>query len=165
MTSRIPDSATHPLHRLPESGRVALSELSGAELWFVRALRSRVATCAAARGSRPESAASSHGLGEAEPALERFVEATCAGGTSPACAPVAADGLSTFEAHVMHAVACLQSGLLGEAWKTLAHVCSSGVAGRALLPLEEVAAALARTGRRLGRWHLEDGPPGHLAWS
>lgn len=157
--SRTPDRTTHRPSRLPDSGCVALSDLTGAEQWFVRALRAIVASYAGVYGaSQAAHEESRDATGDAGPALQRFVAAACEAEVVGTCTTAGAggNGVSSFEAHVLHAVACLQSGLLGEAWKTLVRVCSTSAAGRALLPLDEVAAALERTGRHFERWRLDD---------
>lgn len=63
--------------------------------------------------------------------------------------------LSVFELQTLHALACLQSGLLGEAWKSLVPVWGAGGAGQALVRLQEVAEALQSHDRRVERWQFD----------
>lgn len=63
--------------------------------------------------------------------------------------------LGAFESHTLHALACLQAGLLGEAWKSLVPVWGPGEAGKALVRLQDVADALQLRDRRVERWHFD----------
>jgi hypothetical protein len=63
--------------------------------------------------------------------------------------------LGVFERHTLHALACVQAGLLGEAWKSLVPIWGAAEAGKALLQLQEVAAALQLRGHRVERWQFD----------
>jgi hypothetical protein len=63
--------------------------------------------------------------------------------------------LDVLEVQTLHALACLQSGLLGEAWKSLVPVWGAAEAGQALLRLQEVAEALQSRNRRVERWQFD----------
>lgn len=144
---------------LRECGRVSVCDLSGVERFVVWAIRWR----AAAHEDEAFAAACLQdsfdraGLGEAQPAFERFVAAArdtplhC-----PAAERLGCWRLSPLEAHALHAIACLQSGILGEAWQALAAVCSRHQASRALQPLHELATCLARVGGSVNRWRFEE---------
>jgi hypothetical protein len=144
---------------LRECRQVSVCDLSGVERFVVWAIRWR----AAAHDDESFAAACLQdsfdraGLGDAQPAFERFVAAArdeplaC-----PATQRLGCWRLSPLEAHALHAIACLQSGIIGEAWNALARVCSRRQASRALQPLSELAAALERTGGRIARWRFED---------
>ena len=61
---------------------------------------------------------------EAHQALERFVCAACPLRLGcPASGRLGCWRLNLLEAHALHAAACLQDGLLGEAWQSLRSVC------------------------------------------
>ena len=52
----------------------------------------------------------------------------------------------------MHAIACLQAGLIGEAWHTLRVVCPEAKLKVALESLQDMAQALDRSGGVIQRW-------------
>lgn len=64
--------------------------------------------------------------------------------------------VNSLEALTLHAIACMQSGLLGDAWKALRRICPSMQLDRALARLDEAAHALTRGGDRLARWRFDD---------
>ena len=144
---------------LRECRQVSVCDLTGVERFVVWAIRWR----AAAHDDEAFAAACLQdsfdraGLREAQPAFERFVAAArdtplhC-----PATQRLGCWRLSPLEAHALHAIACLQSGIIGEAWKSLARVCSRPQAGRALQPLHELATALDRIGGRVERWRFDE---------
>ncbi len=143
------------LRCLRDCRQVSVCELSGVERFVVWAIRWR----ASAHDDEAFAAACLQdsfdraGLAEAQPAFERFVAAA---GDAPVAVPAVARlgcwRLSPLEAHALHAIACLQSGIIGEAWSTLAKVCTRHQASRALQPLSELAGALERIGGRIARW-------------
>jgi hypothetical protein len=119
--------------------QVALASLDAGEQLVVQALR------AARSGSRGRSLTREPQRAAAPAvaaALERYachllpddedIVATAGGGDT--------GYVTAIEAQTLQAIACMQAGLLGEAWKVLADICSPGRAGDALIALEEVAA-------------------------
>lgn len=60
--------------------------------------------------------------------------------------------LNPLEARALHAVACLQDGLIGEAWETLRAVCPEPALRSALESLQALGIALGRSGVTIGRW-------------
>jgi hypothetical protein len=142
-----------PFH-LDRCRQVSVCELSGAERFIVWAIRWRAS-------SREDPFADSclddafdrAGLRNAQAAFEGFMVASCPHAAQCGAAErLGCWRLRPLEAHALHAIACLQSGLLGEAWKTLALVCARRQVGRALVHLEELAVALDRIGGRVQRW-------------
>ena len=144
-----------PRFSLADCHQVSVCDLSGAErfiVWAIRWRASKDGACAAGDACL-EDAFDRAGLRAAQPAFEQFVAAACPRATT--CRAVDRLGcwrLQPLEAHALHAIACLQAGLLGEAWKALARVCARREVGRALLQLEELATALDRIGGRIERW-------------
>jgi hypothetical protein len=149
------DAAAPPRFSLADCRKVSVCDLSGSERFIVWAIRWRISN----DGSDPmadsclEDAFDRAGLRAVQPAFERFVAAACPhAATCRAADRLGCWRLEPVEAHALHAIACLQAGLLGEAWKALARVCARREVGRALLQLEELASALDRIGGRIGRW-------------
>ena len=139
--------------------RVSVCDLTGVERFVVWAIRWRTSNEDedSFADSCLEDSFDRAGLRTAQPAFERFVEATCPIRTScPAAHRLGCWRLSPLEAHALHAIACLQTGLLGEAWKTLARVCARRQVGRALEHLNDLAEALDRIGGRVERWRYDD---------
>ncbi|HET9693727.1 MAG TPA: hypothetical protein VFP48_05045 [Steroidobacteraceae bacterium] len=148
-----------PRFRLEECRQVSVCDLSGAERFIVWAIRWQASGVErdALDDSCLDDAFERAGLRTVQPAFERFVAAAC----PMAASCKAADRLGCWrlqplEAHALHAIACLQAGLLGEAWKTLARVCARREVGRALIQLEELAAGLDRIGGRIERWFFDE---------
>ena len=144
-----------PRFNLADCRQVSVCDLSGPERFIVWAIRWRASNDASdtLADACLEDAFDRAGLSAVQPALERFVAASCPRAST--CRAVDRLGcwrLQPIEAHALHAIACLQAGLLGEAWKVLARVCVRREVGRALLQLEELAAALDRIGGRIERW-------------
>jgi len=93
------------------------------------------------------------GMPEAHQALEQFVCAACPMRLGcPASGRLGCWRLNLLEAHALHAAACLQDGLLGEAWQTLRGVCPEARLQPALESLQELGSAIARNGGRIRRW-------------
>jgi hypothetical protein len=93
------------------------------------------------------------GLHAAKQALEQFVCAACP--HRLACSALQRLGcwrLNELEARALHAIACLQAGLIGEAWHTLRVVCPDARLQVALESLQDMATALARSGGVIHRW-------------
>ncbi len=155
-----PDSgSSRRRHRLADCGQVSVCDLSGVERFIVWAIRWRAATDGHDEfdASCLEDAFDRAGLRSVQPAFERFVAAACPRQSSCKAADrLGCWRLQPLEAHALHAIACLQAGLLGEAWKALAQVCARREVGRALLQLEELAAALDRIGGRIERWLFDE---------
>lgn len=154
--SSLPD---RPRFRLDECRQVSVCDLSGAERFIVWAIRWRASADQrdALDASCLDDAFDRAGLRSVQPAFERFVAAACPrASTCKAADRLGCWRLQPLEAHALHAIACLQAGLLGEAWKALAQVCARREVGRALLQLEELAAALDHIGGRIERWFFDE---------
>jgi hypothetical protein len=142
---------------LSRCDQVTVCELTGVERFVVWAIRWRTSSSDsdAFADACLEDSFDRAGLRAAQPAFERFVRATCpVRRHCPAVERLGCWRLSPLEAHALHAIACLQSGLLGEAWKSLGRVCSRGQVARALADLNDLAEALERIGGRVERWAL-----------
>jgi hypothetical protein len=103
------------------------------------------------------------GIPDAHRALEAFVCATCP--VRLACSAVRRVGcwrLNVLEAHALHAAACLQDGLLGEAWRALREVCPEAHLQPALESLQELGNAIARSGGAIHRWRSGAGEVGRV---
>jgi hypothetical protein len=135
--------------------QVSVCDLTGAERFLVWAVRwaaslhddeSFAAMCLRDSFERA-------GLGTLLPVFRRYV-ALVHGAPSP-CPPSARLGcwrINPFEAHTLHALACLQRDRFGDAWRTLATVCTRTEAARAMLALGEMADALASQGAQIRCW-------------
>jgi hypothetical protein len=142
---------------LERCGEVSICDLNGAEQFLVWAIRWR------ACWQDDEAFASDclrdsfgrAGMPEAHPALEQFVCATCP--MRLACPPAGRLGcwrLNVLEAHALHAAACLEDGLLGEAWRALRVVCPGKSLQSALESLHELGRAITRNGGSIRRWRF-----------
>jgi len=125
--------------------RVAVASLGVREQRVVHALR---AVCAGSQGrslAREPLPTAASAVGAA---LERYACELLRDEDDLVAAAAIEDSayLTTIEAHTLQAIACMQAGLLGEAWKALAAICSPGRAGDALIALEQVAAATVPAG-------------------
>jgi hypothetical protein len=60
--------------------------------------------------------------------------------------------INTMEATTLHAIACLQAGLFGDAWRAVSSLCSRTGSTRALLALGELAEELSSIGGHLRPW-------------
>lgn len=135
--------------------QVSVCDLSGAERFLVWAIRWR---CSAQEDAEfaDECLRDSFqraGLQGAQCHLDRFVCSVCPQRLScPAAQRLGCWRLNPLEAHALHAVACLQDGLIGEAWATLRAVCPDARLQSALESLQELGLALARSGGAIGRW-------------
>ena len=145
-------AAARSLHECQE---VSVCELNGAERFLVWAIRWR-----SSAQDEPEFAAEClrdsferAGLGDAQWALDAFVCATCPQRLSCSAAQrLGCWRLNTLEAHALHAVACLQRGLIGEAWRTLREVCPEPRLRSALEALQELGVALVRVDGQINPW-------------
>jgi hypothetical protein len=147
---------------LRECRQVSVCDLSGVDRFVVWAIRWRSTphegdpSADACLDDSFERA----GLRWAQPAFEQFIDAALdaplPGGASER---LGCWRLNPLEAHALHAIACLQSGLLGEAWKALAKVCARKQVPRALQSLQDLADALEQVGARIERWTFDDAMP------
>jgi hypothetical protein len=60
--------------------------------------------------------------------------------------------INTMEATTLHAIACLQAGLFGDAWRAVSSLCSRTGSTRALLALGELAEELTSIGGHIRPW-------------
>jgi hypothetical protein len=60
--------------------------------------------------------------------------------------------INALEASTLHAIACLQAGLFGDAWRTVSSLCTRAGATRALLALGELAEELTLIGGHIRPW-------------
>ncbi len=60
--------------------------------------------------------------------------------------------INAVEATTLHAIACLQAGLFGDAWRTVSSLCTRDGSTRALLALGELAEALMGIGGQIRPW-------------
>ena len=154
---REPDGARRDLARCSD---VSICDLSGAEQFLVWAIRWRTSAQDDAEFAEEclTDSFSRAGMPDALPALREFVCAACPMQLDcPASRRLGCWRLNRLEAHALHAVACLQVGLIGEAWLTLRTVCPEASVPAALESLQAIGAALGRAGGSIGRW--ERGTP------
>jgi hypothetical protein len=93
------------------------------------------------------------GLGSVLPVFRNYISVVH-GRRSP-CSPASRLGcwrVNAVEANTLHALACLQAGRFGEAWRTLSGLCSRTGAARAMLALGEVAEELMAVGGSVRPW-------------
>jgi hypothetical protein len=60
--------------------------------------------------------------------------------------------INMMEATTLHAIACLQAGLFGDAWRAVSSLCSRTGSTRALLALGELAEELTSIGGHIRPW-------------
>jgi hypothetical protein len=140
---------------LARCGDVSICDLSGAEQFLVWAIRWRTSAQDDAEFAEEclTDSFSRAGMPDALPALREFVCAACPMQLDcPASRRLGCWRLNRLEAHALHAVACLQAGLIGEAWLTLRSVCPEASVPAALESLQAIGAALGRAGGSIGRW-------------
>jgi hypothetical protein len=155
-----PSTATR-LFCLKDCQHVSVCDLTGVERFIVWAIRWRASAHddAGFAADCLQDSFDRAGLRDAQPAFERFVAAARDEPLHyPAAQRLGCWRLSALEAHSLHAIACLQAGVIGEAWTTLTRVCGNAQAGRALQPLQDLAAALARSGGAINRWKFDPAP-------
>jgi hypothetical protein len=70
--------------------------------------------------------------------------------------------INAVEATTLHAIACLQAGLFGDAWRAVSGLCTRGAATRALLALGELAEELSNIGGRIRAQSAVVGAPRRL---
>jgi hypothetical protein len=69
--------------------------------------------------------------------------------------------INAVEATTLHAIASLQTGLFGDAWRAVSGLCTRTGATRALLALGELAEELSNAGGHIRPWPgLTAGPRG-----
>ena len=93
------------------------------------------------------------GLGALIPVFRSYV-AIVHGAPLPA-SPASRMGcwrINTLEATTLHAIACLQAGLFGDAWRAVSSLCSRTGSTRALLALGELAEELTSIGGHIRPW-------------
>lgn len=152
MYSDINPSALVPDRRPAAGSELRLSDLNRAERLVICAIRSGAS--GPGRGGIPIAEHELEDLHDLRRVIERYLQRH-----TPA-APAHDEGatgvkLGAFECHTLHALACLQAGLLGEAWKSLVPVWGTGEAGKALVRLQEVAEALQLRDHRVERWQFD----------
>jgi hypothetical protein len=151
-TDREPERARRDLARC---GDVSICDLSGAEQFLVWAIRWRTSAQDDAEFAEEclTDSFSRAGMPDALPALRDFVCAACPMQLDcPASRRLGCWRLNRLEAHALHAVACLQAGLIGEAWLTLRAVCPETSVPAALESLQEIGDAIGRAGGAVSRW-------------
>ena len=149
---REPDGARRDLARCSD---VSICDLSGAEQFLVWAIRWRTSAQDDAEFAEEclTDSFSRAGMPEALPALREFVCAACPMQLDcPASRRLGCWRLNRLEAHALHAVACLQAGLIGEAWLTLRAVCPEASVPAALESLQAIGESLGRSGGTVQRW-------------
>jgi len=159
-----PSAAAHDAaagYTLARCDDVSICDLSSAEQFLVWAIRWR--TSAQDDNEFAEECLKDSfvraGMPEALDALQDYVCATCPLKLEcPASRRLGCWRLNELEAHSLHAVSCLQAGLIGEAWLTLRAVCPETRLQPALESLQAIGAALSRAGGTIRRWQA--GNPG-----
>ena len=149
------EQGRNPPYHLERCSDVSICDLTGAEQFLVWAIRWRSSAqndeqfadeCLRDSFGRA-------GMPEAHQALERFVCAACPMRLGcPASGRLGCWRLNLLEAHALHAAACLQDGLLGDAWQALRAVCPDAQLPAALESLQELGSAIARNGGTIHRW-------------
>jgi hypothetical protein len=152
MYSDIAPSTLVPDRRPAAGGELRLGDLNRAERLVICAIRA--VASGPGRRSIPVADHEREELSDLHRVVERYLQRHM-----PA-APLPDDGvtdvrLGAFECHTLHALACLQAGLLGEAWKSLVPVWGTDEAGQALVRLQEVAEVLQLRDRQVGRWQFD----------
>lgn len=140
---------------LERCGEVSICDLTGAEQFLVWAIRWRSSAQEDEEFAEDclRDSFDRAGMPGAQRALEQFVCAACPLRLScPASARLGCWRLNTLEARALHAAACLQDGLLGEAWQALRAVCPEAHLQSALESLLELGNEIARNGGTIRRW-------------
>lgn len=150
-----PERTDDSAFELARCGEVSICDLTSTEQFLVWAIRWRSSAqddeefaedCLRDSFGRA-------GMPDARRALEKFICTTCP--VRLGCSASRRLGcwrLNGLEAHALHAVACLQDGLLGEAWHALRAVCPEPGLQAALESLQELGAAITRSGGTIRRW-------------
>jgi hypothetical protein len=165
----VPDRETQRGKRpydLSRCQQVSVCDLTGAERFVVWAIRWRcsaqddeefASTCL-------EDSFERAGLRGLQQSLERYVCATCPQRLAcPAAQRLGCWRLNALEAHSLHAIGCLQAGLIGEAWMTLRTVCPDARLQEALESLQEMGQAIARVGGHINQWHRDGSDAGRVS--
>ena len=141
-----------PYRRLADAGELRVSELNRAERLVVNAIRAGASR--PGHGGIPIADHEREDLRDVRHVVERYLQQN-----TPSVPRADDDGtdarLGIFECHTLHALACLQAGLLGEAWKSLVPVWGAAEAGKALVRLQDVAEALQLRDHRVERWQFD----------
>ena len=151
LSNRAP-SVVAPDRRLAGGGELLVSELNRAERLVVCALRAGASR--PGQGGIPIADHERDELRDLRRVVERYLQHNTP--SSPRADNEGSEArLGVFESHTLHALACLQAGLLGEAWKSLVPIWGTVEAGKALVRLQEVAEALQLRDRRVERWQFD----------
>jgi hypothetical protein len=150
-----PATSDPPALDLAATERLTVCDLTGAERFLVWSMR----WCTSIHED-PEFADlclrdsfERAGLAMCLPGFRRFVSAVEGAPTArPAAARLGCWRINDHEARMLHAVACLQSGLFGDAWRLLVAECGRTDAASAMLILGEIADALAVLQARVRPW-------------
>lgn len=135
-------------------GWLPVADLDSAERLVVHAIRAGGRLASPGRAGIAVADHERAKMHELLAAIERYLEPRPRGSAECVIDPTAAR-LGAFELHTLHALACLQAGLLGEAWKSLVRVWAHDEAGKALVRLQDVAEVLQLSGRRIQRWQFD----------
>jgi hypothetical protein len=135
------------------SGRLRTTDLNQAERMVVHAIRSGLPQLRQGAHAVAVTAEDQDELLDLSAAVERYLH-RLPPGVQPEPGPSNSQ-LGAFEEYTLRALACLQAGLLGEAWKSLVPVCGDHGAGKTLELLQEVADVLQWRSRRIERWAFE----------
>jgi hypothetical protein len=144
-----PPAGSSPLDSLRSCEGVSVCDLTGAERFLVWAIRwesSLHDDPEFARDCLQESFERA-GLGRLVPEFRGYV-AVIQGERTPA-SPASRMGcwrINAVEATTLHALACLQTGLFGDAWRAVSGLCTRAAATSALLALGELAEELSNIG-------------------
>lgn len=152
MHSDLAPSALVPDRRLAAGGELLLSDLNHAERLVICAIRAGAS--GPGGGGIPVAEHEREELRDLHRVVERYLQRHTPAAPQPDIGATDVK-LGAFECHTLHALACLQAGLLGEAWKSLLPVWGTGEAGKALVRLQEVADALQLRDRRVERWQFD----------
>jgi hypothetical protein len=150
-----PALAPVSLDAMQERAGLSVCDLTGAERFIVWAIRwesSLHDDPAFARECLQESFERAS-LGPMVPVFRGYVAAVH-GQPLPA-SPASRMGcwrINAVEATTLHAIACLQAGLFGDAWRAVAGLCTRSGATRALLALGELAEEFSNIGGHIRPW-------------
>jgi hypothetical protein len=153
MRSDTAPSTPVPDPRLAAGGKLRVSDLNRAERLVICAIRAG-ASRPGSSDSFPVAEHEREEIRDLRRVIERYLHHHMP--AAPGREDAEADPwLGVFEFHTLHALACLQAGLLGEAWKSLVPVWGAGEAGPALVRLQDVAEALQSRDHRVERWQFD----------
>jgi hypothetical protein len=150
-----PVAGPAPLVNLDGCEGLSVCDLQGAERFLVWALRweSSVHDDPDFAFECLQESFDRAGLGTVSSAFRSYV-AMVHGAPLPA-SPASRMGcwrINAMEASTLHAIACLQAGLFGDAWRTVSSLCTRARATPALLALGELAEELTLIGGQIRPW-------------